>query len=163
MLALNWACPLCTYRTTLPVDVCPNCHVPLGVPEGNPDARRTPRIPLRPAALCEINGRFEAAALDLSPLGAGLEHRDMLRRGERFLLRMVPRWLGGSLVLPSKVVWSKVHRMEMRRDDGELIFRSGVEFANLSAVVERDLVAYLGSLRGGRGGAVALVEPSFLN
>jgi hypothetical protein len=87
--------------------------------------------------------------LDLSPLGAGLEHRETLREGQRFLLRMVPRWTGGSLVLPSKVVWSAVHRMEMRGGEGEFISRAGVEFLNLSATAERDLVVYLGSLGGG--------------
>ncbi len=163
MLPLAWTCPQCAYRTTLRLDVCPNCHVPLVSPGGKRIARRTQRIPLRPAVLCEVNARFEAAVLDLSPLGAGLEHRDILRPGQRFLLRMVPNWTEGSLVLPSQVAWSCVHRMERRRDEGGFIFRSGIEFLNLTALAERELAGYLASLGGGRAAAVSVARPASLS
>ncbi len=160
MPPLEWACPQCTYRTNLPVAMCPACHVPLVSLKGKRDARRAPRTPLRAAALCEVNGRYEAMVLDLSPLGAGLEHRDTLRPGQRFLLKMVPRRTEGSLGLPSKVVWSSVDRMEKRGDEAEFIFRSGVEFQNLPAETGQDLAAYLGSLGGGRADVAPGTGPS---
>ncbi len=163
MVPLAWACPQCAYRTTLPLDLCPNCHVPLTGPESRRDTRRTPRISLRPAARCDVNGRFEAAVLDLSIHGAGLEHPEILRPGQRFLLRMAPRWTEGSLALPSKVVWSIVHRMETRRDEGEFVFRSGVEFLSLPAAAERDLAVYLGSFARGGAAAASAARPASLS
>ena len=156
----EWGCPQCTYRTTFPVAMCPTCHVPLVRSKGKRDARRAPRTPLRAAALCEVNGRFEAMVLDLSSLGAGLEHQDTLHPGQRFLLKMAPRRTDGSLGLPSKVVWSSVDRMERRGDEAEFIFRSGVEFQSLPAETGQDLAAYLGSLGGGPPDVAPAARPS---
>ncbi len=146
-----WTCPQCSFRTRLPLDLCPECHcslVVLGRSWASP--RRAPRVPVHPPARCEVNGKLEAAVLDVSPLGARIEHRETLRPGQPYLLTipLVPD--GPPRPLPARVVWSFVHRFEPRRDEKGLIFHSGVEFRNLTPTVERDLAAYVGSLGGSR-------------
>ncbi|HEY7677630.1 MAG TPA: hypothetical protein VIG69_11185, partial [Candidatus Methylomirabilis sp.] len=81
-------CPQCSYRTTLPVaELCPVCSIPLVLQERTwVPTRRAPRTVLNSPVKGRLDGRIGATILDLSILGARLEHGEPLRQGWRYIL-----------------------------------------------------------------------------
>lgn len=144
------SCPQCAYATTLDVPaLCPVCNVPLVARERTwaPTRRRAPRTPLAPFLTGRMDDRFEATVLDLSPLGARLEHSDLLRSGWRYVLTLPLHEDAPSFSLSVRVVWTRVHRSGMGRGQVGVIYHSGVEFQEIPAEVGREVAAFLDGRR----------------
>jgi hypothetical protein len=101
----------------------------------------------------EVSARFEAALVDVSVLGACLEHTRQIHPGQSYLLHLS---LGGrSFGLPARAVWSTVHGAE-RTGEKRLIYRTGLEFVGLPpAALEalRDLTERKPVPEAGEGGS----------
>ena len=143
-------CPKCSYRTTLPVaDLCPVCSVPLVLQERTwVPTRRAPRTVLHSPVIGRLDGRIGATILDLSILGARVEHGEPLRQGWRYILAVSLREGALPIHLPLRIVWSRAERTEQRLGKAELIYQSGVEFQGLAAEDQQALAAFLGGLGG---------------
>ncbi len=107
------------------------------------DRRAVPRIELveRPAA--RVRGLREVHLLDLSPLGAQIEHLDLFRLGAFCALDLPPPC--GALGLSAKVIWCAViGRKRKLGGDSRLIARTGLRFTTLT---EAQRAAIADSLR----------------
>ena len=158
-MVLERVCPRCAYRTTRPVDLCPICDVPLRHQErGWADARRVVRVALPPGVQGALDGQVAVTVLDLSPLGARLEHAEpLLPEQPCHLTFALPE--AAPLRLPASIVWSRAHLFEPGCGEAKWLYRSGVEFQDVPPTLARDLGAYLGRLGSGPGslpGTVAL-------
>jgi hypothetical protein len=136
-------CPQCSYRTTRPVDVCPACGIELVLQERTwSPTRRSFRVPLPPGVRGELDGEIPVAVLDLSPLGARLEHHDIVVPGQVHLLTFTPPD-AGHLCLPSRIAWSQARRFAPEHPANGWIRQSGVEFQDVPTDGGRELLAYL--------------------
>ncbi len=158
-MALERVCPRCAYQTTRPVDRCPSCDVPLRHQErGWADARRAIRVSLPPGVQGDLNGQVAVTVLDLSPLGARLEHAEPLLPAQACLLTFaLPEAV--SLRVPASIVWSRAHLLEPTSGETRWLYHSGVEFREVPPTLARDLGAYLNRVAGGPGslsGTVAI-------
>jgi hypothetical protein len=95
-----------------------------------------------------LDERIGATILDLSSLGARLEHGEPLRQGWRYILAVPLREGAFPVHLPLRVVWSRAERTEQRQGKAELIYQSGVEFQGLTAEDQQALAAFLGGIGG---------------
>ncbi len=144
-------CPRCGYRPTGPVDRCPGCDAPLRPQErGRADARRAARIPLSPGVRAEVDGQVAVAVLDLSPLGARLEHVGRLLPAQPCLLTFELSEVS-PLRLPATVVWTRAHLREPEPGAPRRLFHSGVEFSDVPPPMARELGACLDRVGGGPG------------
>ncbi len=84
--------------------------------------------------------------LDLSPLGARLEHQAILTPGQLHLLTFTPPD-STHLRLPSRVVWSRPYRSESERSGTRRVQHSGVEFQDVPPAGGQELLAYLYRVR----------------
>ena len=143
---LERVCERCSYRTTRPVPICPICEVPLRhEKQGWTDARHAIRVPLPPGVQAALNGQVTVTVLDLSPLGAGLEHVQPLLPAQPCLLTVPP---AARLALLARVVWSRPHPVEPAPGQVRWVYRSGVEFLEVPPPVARGLAAYLDRVSG---------------
>lgn len=140
------SCPQCSYRTTLTVaDRCPVCNVPLVLQERTwTPTRRAARTKLPPGFTGKLDDRLDVTVLDLSILGARLEHRAALRSGWRYVLSVPLKKDALPLQLLARVVWTRVQRAQRVWDQAGMVYESGVEFLELSAEREQELSAFLG-------------------
>ncbi len=148
-MALERVCPRCTYRTTRPVERCPVCDVPLGQQErGWADARRAVRVQLPQGVQGEVDGQVAVTVLDLSPLGARLEHAEPLLPAQPCLLTFAPPE-AAPLRVPGSIVWSRAHLYEPEPGQTRWLYRTGVEFRDVPPTLARALGAYLARLGNG--------------
>lgn len=158
-MTLERVCPRCAYLTTRPVDRCPICDVPLRQQERAwTDPRRAVRVPLPPGVHGELNGQVPVTVLDLSPLGARLEHAEPLLPKHPYLLTFaLPE--AAPLRLPGSIVWCRAHLFEPESGETRWLYHSGLEFQDVPPAVAHDLSARLHRVAGGPGslpGTVAL-------
>src|SRR3990172_8899876 len=73
------------------------------------EARRSSRVALLGPVPSWVNGRVEAAALDLSVRGVRLEHREVMRPGQVYTLQFHLPASPLPQPLVARVVWSWVH------------------------------------------------------
>jgi len=106
------------------------------------EARRSSRVALLGPVPSWVNGRVEAAALDLSVRGVRLEHREVMRPGQVYTLQFHLPASPLPQPLVARVVWSWVHRFEPGREPA-LVFHSGLEFLELPAASREALTALL--------------------
>lgn len=147
------SCPRCGYATTLPVAAaCPVCNVPLVLQERTwlPSRRRAHRTALVPYVMGRVDDQFEATVLDLSILGARLEHTETLRSGWRYVLTLSISEETLPLSLPVRVVWSRVQRSERGRGQAGPVYESGAEFRDLPPETKQELAAFLDRRRNAR-------------
>ncbi len=159
-MALERVCPRCTYRTTRPVERCPVCDVLLHQQErGWADARRVVRVQLPQGGVQgELDGQVAVTVLDLSPLGARLEHAEPLLPAQPCLLAFaLPE--AAPLRLPASIVWSRAHLPEPGSGETKWLYHSGVEFRDVPPTLARDLGAYLARLGNGPGSLPGTVAP----
>ncbi len=136
-------CPRCSYRTTRPVDLCPACGIDLVLqPRTWRPTRRSFRVPLPPGVRGQLDGEIPVAVLDLSPLGARLEHEEIVVPGHVHLLSFTPPD-ACHLRLPSRIAWSTAHRDQPEHPATGWVRRSGVEFQDVPTDGGRELLAYL--------------------
>jgi hypothetical protein len=106
----------------------------------------------------DLNGQVPVTVLDLSPLGARLEHAEpLLPRHPCLLTFAVPE--AAPLRLPGNIVWTRAHLFEPESGETKWLYHSGMEFHNVPPGVAQDLGAYLHRVAGGPGslaGALAL-------
>lgn len=141
---MEYTCPRCSYRTTLAVERCPTCAIPLvAQTRARTASRRSRRLPLRPSLRATLDEFLEAAVLEVSAAGARLEHRKALRPGQRHLLTLTSAGPAAPLQVRARVVWSWVHRFEPGRDQAGFVYHSGVAFEALPGEIERELAVYL--------------------
>ncbi|MFQ5839682.1 MAG: PilZ domain-containing protein [Candidatus Methylomirabilales bacterium] len=108
--------------------------------------RRHPRWIVRGRLTGRIRATDTATLIDLSPGGAQIEHTSIVRPGTIATLTLPVK--GRDLTLRCQVVWSRVHRPQVRGDRGrELIYRSGLQFLDLPEASRRLLEKYLASLK----------------
>jgi hypothetical protein len=98
-----------------------------------------------PGVWGEVNSRFAAKVIDLSSLGAQLEHVDVLRPRHHCVLTLAVAENAQPLPLPARAIWSKVHRLDA--EEG-MICRSGIEFLDLCPEIRRELVQYVERVGG---------------
>jgi hypothetical protein len=92
--------------------------------------------------------------LDLSPLGARIEHRESLRAGSVCYVDLPPTL--GRVRLPGRIVWTGVRGGEQTPEgDRVLHYQSGVKFTGLTPQQETALAAALATLQA----APAASEP----
>jgi hypothetical protein len=108
------------------------------------DTRRVRRIPLDGSIRSEVNGCFEAAVLDLSDRGARIEHREVVRPGQVYVMELRLPGVSTLLRLSAYAVWSWVHRFQPGHDTGGIVFHSGVEFQGLAEGTRQALAEFLG-------------------
>ena len=108
-MTIERICLQCSYRTTRPVAICPLCDVPLRHRErGWAEARQAVRVPLPPGVRAEVDGQVAVTVLDLSPLGARLEHAELLPPDPScFLTLALPEV--APLRLSASIVWTQTH------------------------------------------------------
>lgn len=82
------------------------------------------RVRFREAVVARF-GTSAVLVVDLSPLGAGIEHFSPLKRGTEKQLRMT--WHHEAIGIPCRVGSCRVHRFAPG-DEGITVYRSGLEF-----------------------------------
>ncbi|MFQ5988958.1 MAG: PilZ domain-containing protein [Candidatus Methylomirabilales bacterium] len=115
--------------------------------EGEKDRRRNIRWALEERTAGRITAIYEAFLIDISTSGALIEHSDVVRPGTLSVLTFFVQ--GQKVSLRCRVIRSAVHRTEPRTEkERELIFRTGVEFLDVSEDSLRLIGGYLDSVRG---------------
>ncbi len=104
--------------------------------------RRSRRVPLWGTLSGELNSCCPAVIIDLSERGVQLEHQEIVRPGQLYVLQLVLRDLPEPLRLPARAIWSWVHHFEVSLEQ-PLVYRSGLEFQELSPEVSESLGAFL--------------------
>ncbi len=104
------------------------------------------------------DSQVTVTVLDLSPLGACLEHAEPLLPGQpcRVTFAQPER---ASLQLPARVVWCRAHACEPEEGRPEWSYTSGVEFRDVPPTAARDLGAFLDRVKDGDAGSVSLMVP----
>ena len=115
--------------------------------EGKEDRRRSIRWAVEERTAGRITAIYDASLINISVSGALIEHSDLVRPGTLSDLTFVVR--GQEVSLRCRVVRSAVHRAEVRTEgERELIFRTALEFLDMSEDSLRLIAEYLDSLRG---------------
>ncbi len=123
------------------------------------DGRRVVRVQLPPGAVQgELDGQVAVTVLDLSPLGARLEHAEPLLPAQPCLLTFTPPE-AAPLRVPGSIVWSRAHLFEPEAGQTRWLYHSGVEFQDVPPALARDLGAYLARLGNGPGSLPGTVAP----
>lgn len=142
----TWACPKCMYESGDVATQCPICEGALVHQAASwSPARRAVRVPMPPGVWGEVNGRFAVKVVDLSSLGAQLEHAEVLRPRHHCVLTLAVPGKAPPLSLPARAIWSKVHRLDP--EEG-VVCRSGVEFLDLCPEIRKELVEYVERVGG---------------
>ncbi len=104
--------------------------------------RRRVRVNL-PASLEVSEGvRNDVRVINLSPVGAMIEHAVCLSPGESCFLSV--RLAGADLCVQARVVWSRVHgSSESPGEAGMPLFRSGLQFRDVSEEAKDQMAQYL--------------------
>ena len=110
------------------------------------DRRRVARVSLLGRLNTQVRKNLAVRLLDLSSLGARIEHSDLLRPGAFCAFELPPTL--GSLALSARVIWSSVVGGK-HTSDGErhLIYQSGLAFVDLTAEQQAALANVLQRLR----------------
>lgn len=96
----------------------------MSIHTNRPDRRRLARVRFREALVARF-GTSAVLVVDLSSLGAGIEHFSPLKRGIEKQLRLT--WRDGAIGIPCRVATCRVHRFASG-DDGITVYRTGLEF-----------------------------------
>jgi hypothetical protein len=106
------------------------------------ERRRRARVILPWTVRGTVDRQYDVQVIDLSLAGAMIEHAERFQPGEiRLLFLWVP---GADLCLRAQLIWSQMNRMQMSAGGkGELRFRSGVHFPDLSEADQAHLRRYL--------------------
>lgn len=92
-----------------------------------PIKRRVPRVKVEGKLKSKVRTIMDASLIDLSTMGAMIEHTQVLRPGT--LCDLAMRWGEKELIVRAKVVWSSVIRSDKDEKGKDiLIYRSGLEF-----------------------------------
>ena len=95
------------------------------------DRRAVPRMTLAEPPAVHVQGMHEVRLLDLSLMGAQIEHLDLVRLGAPCALELPPPF--GALSLPAEVVWCTVIGRQHRPGGAShLVARSGLRFTRLT-------------------------------
>ncbi len=114
--------------------------------EGKEDRRRSIRWAVEERTAGQITAIYEASLINISVDGALIEHLDLVRPGTLSVLTFVVR--GQEVSLRCRVVRSAVHRTEVWTEgERELIFRTGLEFLDMSEDSLRLIDEYIESLK----------------
>lgn len=114
------------------------------------ERRRAPRVAVRGRAECMLSPQIEATLLDLSLTGAGVEHSSFLRPSSRCELAI--RGEQWKLRLKAKVIWTVATRSEKWPDGTtKVIYRTGMEFLDLTPKQQEQLTALVQALQTGGG------------
>ncbi len=93
----------------------------------------------------------ETVLLDLSSVGARIEHREPLHTGFGCYLDL-PRAFG-RLRLPGRVVWTRRHRIEQTPEGEQVHYhQSGLTFTNLTPAQQSALAAALETFQAAKRG-----------
>ncbi len=150
-MALERVCPECGYRTTRPADLCPICNVSLRTQgRGWLRRRRVGRVPLPAGVPGTLDDQIPVTVLNLSPLGACLEHAEPLLPVQPCLLTL-PLPDAGPLCLPADIVWTQAQPVAPDGDGAQRLYRSGVEFRDVPPAMAQALDTYLGRVAGSLG------------
>lgn len=126
---------------------------------GGQERRRAPRIRLRTAVGSRVFAVVEAHLVDLSTVGALLEHTDPVRPGTA--CEVMIEGGGEGLRLKCHVVRSVLTRRDGSGSDRPVCYHTGVEFQNLTPSQTSFLEAML-SKHGGDGRGKLLTGLSVL-
>jgi PilZ domain len=108
------------------------------------DRRTAPRMRLAEQPAARVRDGKEVRLLDVSRMGARIEHLDFLRPGAPCSLELPPPL--GSLSLPAQVVWCTVIGRKGRPDgESQLVSRSGLRFIALTVPQHAALAWLLGT------------------
>lgn len=111
------------------------------------DRRRSIRWAVEERTAGRITAIYDASLINISVSGALIEHSDFVRLGTLSVLTFAVR--GQEVSLRCRVVRSAVHRTEVRsKGERELIFRTGLDFLDVSEDSLWLVAEYLDSLRG---------------
>ena len=95
------------------------------------DRRRYPRVIAGGRAKGRINGMGEVSVLNLSALGALIEHAEVIRPDTT--LELVLTLARRETRLRCRVIWSAIHRAQVQPDGEQtLIFMTGLDFLGSS-------------------------------
>ena len=142
----TWTCPKCMFESTQVAEQCPICEGALVHQASSwSPSRRAVRVPMPPDVWGEVNSRFAAKVIDLSSLGAQLEHVDVLRPRHHCVLTLPVTGDAQPLSLPARAIWSKVHRLDPKEG---MICRSGIEFLDLCPEIRQELLEYVERVAG---------------
>ncbi len=110
------------------------------------DRRRYPRVKLPNGMAGSLGLPSDVRLMDLSPAGAMIEHMDRLSPGGTCVLGV--RLGGVDLRLRTRIAWSRVHSAgKDPSGEGELRFRSGLQFLDFPERAETHIRHYLATLR----------------
>jgi hypothetical protein len=109
--------------------------------------RKNGRINLPAVLQGSVDLRNEVTVINLSESGAMIEHTDSLSPGRTcFIFLPLP---GAELRLRAQLVWSQINKIEkVSQGGGNIRFRSGVHFPNLTEGEAGHLRQYLAALSG---------------
>ena len=115
--------------------------------KGKEDKRRNIRWAVEERTAGRITATYDASLINISVNGALIEHSDLVRPGTLSILTLFVQ--ERELRIRCRVVRSAVHRTEVRtKGERELIFRTGLEFLDVSEDSLRLIDKYIVSLSG---------------
>ena len=113
-----------------------------------PERRRGRRIVVPGRLGGRVRATLDARVLDLSTVGARIEHQNMLRPGFECTLELPPPM--GGLILPVRVIRSTVvGTSESPAGERILRYESGLTFTKLTTEMQKALENVLGRLAPG--------------
>jgi hypothetical protein len=106
------------------------------------DRRAEPRATLDERFSARVRGLRDVHLLDLSRIGARIEHLGLLRLRASCDLEIPPPF--GALTLSAQVVWCTViGRKRKRGNESHLVSHSGLQFTTLTVAQHAALAAFL--------------------
>jgi hypothetical protein len=122
------------------------------------DRRRLVRVILPWTVRGAVDRQYDVQVIDLSLAGAMIEHAERFSPGEtRLLLLWVP---GADLCLRAQLIWSQMNSVHRGADGkGQLRFRSGVHFLDLSDAETAHLRRYLATFGDPDSDPTQAVDP----
>jgi c-di-GMP-binding flagellar brake protein YcgR len=112
--------------------------------EPGPDRRRHPRANVGGRTKGKVNSTYDVSLLDISLGGALIEHVQVVQPNTVSQLGLTLQ--GHKMKLKCRVVRSLVHRSEGRGGGRKLIYRTGLEFLDVSDEAREAIGDYIRSI-----------------
>lgn len=110
-----------------------------------PERRQYPRANVGGRKKGKVNATYDVSLLDISLGGALIEHVQAVQPESTFELGLILQ--GRNMELSCRVVRSAVHRSEEGpRGGGKLIYRTGLEFVDISDAAREAIGDYIRSI-----------------